>query len=281
LNLWDGTPPNSKPSELIEKWDTTDIVRISNVTIPGIDVYIPSKEIATRQAVVICPGGGYGILAYDKEGTDMAKWLNGKGIAAIVLKYRLPNPQSSVVLNLSPLTDAKRAMKITRFNAEKWNINPDKIGIMGFSAGGHLASTVGTHFDEGNVNSVDPIDKLSSKPDFMILVYPVISMDDAITHQGSKTNLLGENPSGELVKEYSNELQVKENTPSTFLVHCQDDKAVSVQNSFRFYNALMDQNIPSEMHIFPKGGHGFGFGYGKGQISSWIDLCFNWMQNLE
>ncbi len=280
MRLWEGDPPNFKSSNLVEIYDTTDIVRIEQVSVPDIAVFLPSKSIATGQAVVICPGGGYRILAYTKEGTDFAKWLNSKGIAAIVLKYRLPNPESSVTPHLSPLLDAKRAIQMTRYHAEQWNIDPTKVGVMGFSAGGHVASTLGTHFDREITKSGDVVSNFSNRPDFMILVYPVISFNPEITHSGSVNNLVGENPSPELIKLYSNELQVADDTPPTFLIHCQDDRAVPVQNSLRFYDSLLEHGISAEMHLYPEGGHGFGFGYGKGQVENWTESLFRWLENM-
>ena len=195
LPLWpSGKVPNFQKTNETEKADSTDIVRISKVQNPEIAVFLPSKKIATGQAVVICPGGGYSILAYDWEGTDIAKWLNSKGIAAIVLKYRLPNSKSNIIPHQSPLMDAQRAIRMVRANAANWNVKKDRIGIMGFSAGGHLASTAGTHFDEGNRSATDSIEKFSSRPDFMVLVYAVITMSKPFMHTGSRNNLMGENP---------------------------------------------------------------------------------------
>jgi acetyl esterase/lipase len=245
---------------------------------PDIAVFLPAKNNATGQAVIICPGGGYGILAYNWEGTDPAKLLNAKGIAAIVLKYRLPNSKNNVVPHLSPLADAKRALRMVRFYATKWNINKNQIGIMGFSAGGHLASTLGTHFDSGNAASPDSIEQQSSRPDFMVLVYPVISMTKEIMHKGSRNNLIGEKADSALAKYYSNELQVTNQTPPTFIVHASDDKGVPVENSLLFYQALKDHGIPVEMHIFPVGGHGFGLAIGKGTLEKWSELCVEWIR---
>jgi acetyl esterase/lipase len=255
-------------------------VRISLVQQPGIDVYLPSKQSATGQAIVICPGGGYGILAYDWEGTDIAKWLNSKGIAAIVLKYRLPNSKSNIVPQLSPLLDAQRALRTVRANAQKWNIKSNQIGIMGFSAGGHLASTAGTHFDNGNTNAADSVDRLTSRPDFMILMYPVISMSKTHMHQGSRNNLIGSNPDSALAKYYSNDLQVTKETPPTFIVHSTDDAGVPVENSLSFYQALKTNKIPAEMHIYPYGGHGFGLAVGKGYLHTWTERCIDWLISL-
>lgn len=278
LPLWQGIPPNYKDAGEKEKIEIRDIEIISLVQNPDISVYLPSKSNATGQAVVICPGGGYHILAYDWEGTDMAKWLNSLGIAGIVLKYRLPDAKSNIVSYKSPLLDAQRAMRMVRFHAKEWNIDPQKVGIMGFSAGGHLASTAGTHFDTGNQDAIDPVEKLSCRPDFMLLGYPVISMDDAVTHKGSKNNLLGENPTPELIKEFSNELQVTPDTPPTFLFLASDDKAVIPENSILFYQALIKNEVPAEMHIYPEGGHGFSLATTKPHVSKWTSDCAAWLK---
>jgi len=279
--LWpSGNIPNYKKTAEVEKRDTTGIIRISLVQQPGIEVYLPSKQSANGQAIVICPGGGYGILAYDWEGTDIAKWLNSKGIAAIVLKYRLPNSKSNVVPQLSPLLDAQRALRTVHANAQKWNIKKNQIGIMGFSAGGHLASTAGTHFDNGDANAADSVDRLTSRPDFMILMYPVISMSKTYMHQGSRNNLIGANPDSALAKYYSNDLQVTKETPPTFIVHATDDAGVPVENSLSFYQALKTNKVAAEMHIYPYGGHGFGLAVGKGYLNTWTDRCIDWLTSL-
>ena len=281
MRLWPaGKMPNWKKSDDKEKWDSTDIVRISKVQDPDISVYLPSKKTATGQAVVICPGGSYTILAYNWEGSDPARWLASKGIAAIVLKYRLPDRASNITPSLSPLMDAKRAMRMVRFYAGKWNIKKDRIGIMGFSAGGHLASSAGTHFDYGDPASQDSIERQSSRPDFMVLVYPVITMSKPVMHTGSRNRLIGETAYPDVAKLYSSELQVTDQTPPTFLVHSMDDKTVPVENSLLMFQALRDHHVPSEMHIFPKGGHGFGMGLGLGSNEKWMDLCFEWMQSM-
>ena len=281
LPLWPaGKVPNFQKTNETEIRDTADIIRISKVQTPGITVYLPEKRNATGQAVVICPGGGYGMLAYEWEGTDIAKLFNSKGIAAIVLKYRLPNSKSNIVPNLSPLMDAKRAIRLVRYNAAQWNIKKEKIGIMGFSAGGHLASTLGTHFDIGDALSKDSIEQLSSRPDFMLLIYPVISMTKDIMHKGSRNNLIGDKPTDELAKLYSNELQVTSQTPPTLLIHAADDKAVPVENSTLFFQALKDNKVSVEMHIYPTGGHGFGLAIGKDYLATWTDRCIDWLREL-
>ena len=269
INLWPaGSIPLSIKNNIQEEAISTDIIRIGKVQVPLIEVYLPNKRSATGQGVIICPGGGYSILAYDWEGTDIAKFLNSKGIAAFVLKYRLPDVLSSTVPDQVPLLDAKQAMRIVRARATEWNINPNKIGIMGFSAGGHLASTLSTHFEE------------DTKPDFSILIYPVISMDKSITHSGSRNNLIGNHPSDEMIKLYSNELQVTTKTPPTFLIHATDDDAVPVENSLLYYQALKKNKVSTEMHIYPTGGHGFGLANGNKSLESWSNLMIEWIKGL-
>jgi acetyl esterase/lipase len=282
LPLWpSGKVPNSKPSDLKEKIESTDIIRISHVQTPEITVYLPSKKTATGQAVIICPGGGYNYLSFNWEGSDPARLLSAKGIAAIVLKYRLPDVESNITPNLTPLMDAKRAIRTVRFYALQWNIKRDQIGIMGFSAGGHLASSAGTLFDAGDPKSADSIEQFSSRPDFMILIYPVISMTKNIMHTGSRNRLIGEKADSSLAKRYSTELQVTKETPPTFLVHATDDKTVPVENSLLFYQALKDNGVPAEMHIYPTGGHGFGLGMGKGNAETWMDRCIEWLRSFQ
>lgn len=268
IPLYEDQIPNSRESDLEEIQEMTDVLRISQVINPTIEVYLPSKAHATGQAVMICPGGGYSILAYDKEGTDIAKWLNGYGIAGIVLKYRLPEDESNEVPHRSPLIDAKRGMELIRSNAEDWSIDPEKVGVMGFSAGGHLASTLGTHFEESN------------RPDFMALIYPVVTMNADYTNQGSRTQLLGENPPEDLVMQYSNELQVTPNTPPSFIIHTGDDEAVPVKNSLQMFQALKEQNVPTEMHLYPIGGHGYSMGLEEDRLSGWSDLFIEWLKDI-
>ncbi len=269
INLWpEGSIPLSIKNNIQEQAVSTDIVRIGKVQVPQIEVYLPNKKSATGQAVIVCPGGGYSILAYDWEGTDVAKLLNAQGIAAFVLKYRLPDSLSSTAPEQVPLMDAKQAMRIVREKAADWNINPNKIGIMGFSAGGHLASTLSTHFEK------------DTRPDFSILIYPVISMDKNIAHMGSRNNLIGKHPTDAMIKLYSNELQVSVNTPPTFLIHATDDDGVPVENSLLYYQALIKNKVPAEMHIYPTGGHGFGLANGNRSLGSWPSLMIEWMKGL-
>ncbi|HVN58661.1 MAG TPA: alpha/beta hydrolase [Bacteroidales bacterium] len=280
IPLYKGDIPNSKYTGSKEITDRSDITAISNVQVPDIVVYLPTKKFATGQAVVICPGGGYWILAYDYEGTDIAKYLNTLGIAAAVLKYRLPTYGNVVEPDRVPLMDAKRALRIMRFNASKWNIDPARIGIMGFSAGGHLASTLGTHFDYGNAASPDSVEKISCRPDFMILMYPVISFTDSCMHRGSRDALLGKNPDPSLVKYYSNELQVRKDTPPAFILNADDDKTVPARNSILMYEALHAKNIPAELHIISEGDHGFGLATGNDHVASWVSSLKLWLQSL-
>ncbi|QNF33433.1 alpha/beta hydrolase [Adhaeribacter swui] len=271
--LYEGKIPNENPGPNEEKSETDGILRISKVRKPTLTAYLPAKDKATGAAVVICPGGGYSILAAAHEGVDIARKFNEQGIAAFVVKYRLPSAKTSTNPEIAPLQDAQQAIRVVRKRAAEWQVDPQRIGIIGFSAGGHLASTAGTHFQKAVIPNPDNI---SVRPDFMILVYPVISSQPGVAHTGSFENLLGKNASPEKLKEYSNEQQVTAQTPPTFLVHASDDKVVPPNNSILFYQALQQQNIPAEMHIYPKGGHGFGL---KNPTTPdyWFDRCLNWM----
>lgn len=280
LPLWEDDPPNYRETGEVTIWDTADIVRVRLVQKPDMAVFLPSRKNATGEAVVVCPGGGYHILAYDWEGSDIARWLNSHGIAAFVLKYRLPVSMSNVVPHKSPLMDARRAMRLVRSQAVLWNIDPGKIGIMGFSAGGHLASTLSTHFDSGDPENGDPVERVSCRPDFTVLVYPVISFTEPFTHTGSRTALLGEDPDEDLVKYYSNELQVSERTPPAILIHSDDDEGVPVENSIAYYQALRAHQIPSELHIYPYGGHGYSLAIGQGHLSTWPERVIDWIRYL-
>ena len=278
LPLWEGDPPNYRASGETMRSDTTNIVRLSLVQHPDIAVFLPSRRNATGEAVVICPGGGYNILAYDWEGSDIARWFSSRGIAAAVLKYRLPVSKSNIEPHKTPLLDAQRAFRMVRYYAGSWNIDPGRIGIMGFSAGGHLASTLSTHFDAGDPDSPDPVDRISCRPDFSILVYPVISFTEDFRHSGSRKALLGEDPDPELVRYYSNELQVAEDTPPAILIHSGDDTAVPVQNSISYYQALLRNGVEAEMHIYPYGKHGYSLAIGKGYLSGWPDRVLEWIR---
>ncbi len=248
-----------------------------NVTWPTLTVYLPEADKATGTAVVICPGGGYSSLAIDKEGYDVARWLNTLGVAGLVLKYRLPQPKLTAGDKPWPVRDAERALRLARSRAVAWRLDPHRIGIMGFSAGGHLTSTLGTHFDRGRPDAPDPLDRLSCRPDFMILVYPVISLDDEIGHQGSRARLLGPAPEPQLIERYSNERHVTAETPPAFLVQTRDDP-VNVENSRRFQTALERAGVPSNLQLYDRGGHGYGLGVRGGEVATWPVRCAEWMK---
>jgi len=278
IKLWPEAIPGStlNPTyvESSEK-GTDNITRVFRVSDPELIVFPAPEDKANGTAIIICPGGGYHILAIDHEGHNIAKWLNKLGITAFVLKYRLPSDMIMKDKETGPLQDAIQAMRIVRGDAEKWGIKPDKIGIMGFSAGGHLASTLSTHYDIKLYNCKNTV---SARPDFSILVYPVISMEKSITHIGSRTNLLGKNPTDDKVKNFSNDQMVNEKTPPAFLIHAADDKAVPVQNSINYFTALNKYGIPAEIHIYEKGGHGFGIKNLKDTTAYWPKDCENWLR---
>lgn len=242
---------------------------------PTLSVYLPPADKASGTAIVVCPGGGYGGLA-EHEGHPIAKWLNSLGVTAVILKYRLG---SAGYRHPIMLQDAGRAVRTVRARAEEWHIDPHHIGILGFSAGGHLASTAATHFDEGNPASSDPIERVSSRPDAAVLVYPVITMEDPYTHRGSRQNLLGDNPSKELIELLSNEKQVTARTPPCFLVHSTDDAAVPVENSLLFALACRKAGVPVELHVYQHGPHGFGLGGTDPVLSTWPASCALWLKS--
>jgi len=276
ISLWPNEIPNAIANENyneIEVLSEGQLSSTSKVTVPTLTLFLSDKDKSNGTAVVIFPGGGYRHLAMDKEGFKVAKWLNTLGVTAFVLKYRLPSDEIMENKTIGPLQDAQEAARFVRRNATKWNINSEKIGVIGFSAGGHLASTISTHYmDEVYVH-----DSISAKPNFSILIYPVISMDDKITHKGSKTNLLGNTPPEDLIEFYSNEKQIDSLTPPTFLVHATDDKTVPVENSIHYYMTLKDNSVPVEMHIYENGGHGFGLGV-KGTSLYWAESCEYWLR---
>ena len=242
--------------------------------IPSIQLYQPSADKATGAAIVVCPGGGYRALA-PHEGHDIAVWLNSLGVTAVVLKYRLgPKYQHPAMMN-----DALRAIRFTRAKAAEWKIDPNRVGIMGFSAGGHLASTAATHFDAGDPNASDLIEKMSSRPDVAILCYPVITMTDPFAHKGSRKNLLGDNPSQQLIDLMSNEKQVTEKTPPTFFFHTEDDAGVPVENSLMFAAALRQKKVPYELHVYEHGRHGVGLAPNDPALNSWPKLLENWLRS--
>ncbi len=268
IDLYPGPVPNSKVSGVKE---TEKSGMFFAVTKPTLETYLPEKEKANGAAVILIPGGSYKVVVYQGEGVRNAKELAKNGFAAFVLKYRIPDDSTMIDKTIGPLQDAQQAVKVVRENAAKWGIDARKIGIMGFSAGGHLASTEATHFEKAVIEN----DKNTSlRPDFLVLVYPVISMQDSLTHKDSRTNLLGANPSKGLIDLYSNELQVTENTPQAYITHAGDDKVVDVDNSILFYEQLRHHKVPAELLVYPKGGHGFIFGK-----RGWMDPLFEWLKS--
>lgn len=249
---------------------------------PTLTAYKPERPNGT--AVVVCPGGGYGFLADDHEGKQVADWLNRHGVTAFVLKYRIVTKERPGPLMEAPLLDARRAVRTVRAKAKDYGIDPNKVGIWGFSAGGHLASTAATHFDNGLLKDGDEIDKQSSRPDFAILAYPVVTMEDGVTHGGSKRNLLGDKPDPKLVELYSNEKQVTKDTPPVFIFHTSADAAVLPENAVRFYLACKRAKVPVEMHVYEKGRHGVGLGTdpkwtgGEKSVATWPDRLADWMK---
>ncbi len=275
IPLYQGAIPNSKEAGNLPAAANARPGIISNVIKPELEIYLPEKEKATGAAVVICPGGSYKVLSYQGEGIKTAQEFMRNGVAAFVLKYRLPDDAIMIDKKIGPLQDAQQAIKVVRENAAKWGIDINRVGIVGFSAGGHLASTEATHFEKALIENPNNI---SLRPDFLVLVYPVISMQDNLTHKDSRTNLLGTSPTKEVIDLYSNELQVSENTPPTWITHAADDKLVDVDNSISFFEALRHHNVPVEMHIFPKGGHGFVMGQ---KTEEWMLPLFKWMKSIK
>ncbi len=279
VQLYEGASPGLKPEAVSKKENVVKekdgITRINDITVPTITVIKPKKKTSDA-SVIICPGGGYGILAWDHEGTSIGEWFASKGLTAFVLKYRLPQDELFDNAQIRPLQDAQQAIRYIRQNTDKYGISANKVGIMGFSAGGHLAATTSTHF----YNQVGEItnSQISVRPDFSILLYPVVSFSDKITHQGSRDNLVGKNPSVEKIELYSNELQVKKDTPPAFLVHAFDDW-VHVDNSLNYYKALRKNGVASEMHLYDRGGHGFSMKKtNKGPVASWPARLEDWMR---
>jgi acetyl esterase/lipase len=258
IRLWPGAAPGAIGGE--------------SADVPTITPYLPPRDKATGAAVVVCPGGGYQMLA-DHEGRPVAEWLNSIGVAAFVLKYRIA-PRYH---HPSPLLDAQRALRTVRARAAEWGIDPRRVGILGFSAGGHLASTAATHFDAGASDDADPTERAGSRPDLVILIYPVITMREQ-THAGSKKNLLGDQPAAQLVALMSNDEQVTRETPPAFLIHTVNDTVVPVENSLRFAAALGKAGVPYEMHLYERGPHGFGLGTGDPALSSWAERCADWLR---
>ena len=277
MPLYDGKIPNSKPYSTKEWWEpqSNGDTIVHYISHPTLTVFLPDKAIANGTAVVICPGGGYWITSIVKEGYAVAREFNKWGVAAFVLNYRIPNDSSMVDKKIGPLQDAQRAIQLVRLNAAKWNVDPGKVGIMGFSAGGHVASTAATHFQ---TSYIDNPGNTNLRPDFAIFIYPVISFQDNIGHIGSRDQLIGKNPPKSLIDSFSNELRVTAQSPPTFLVHATDDNVVPVMNTISYYEALLKFHIPAEMHIYKAGGHGFGM-HNPTTDDEWMQQCKNWMNS--
>jgi acetyl esterase/lipase len=266
--------PNFKKSDVKEMSDTTvKRGKVSKVVFPTLTAFLPDASKANGTAMIICPGGGYSYLVVNDEGANVARELNTHGIAAFVLKYRLPSDETMQNREIGPLQDAQRAIQVVRQRAAEWHVLPNKIGIAGFSAGGHLASTLSTHYQKA---VIDNPDKISLRPDFSILVYPVITFQDSLLHKGSKKALIGENATPEKTKEYSNELQVTADTPPAFLIHSADDKVVPVANSINYFTALHAHGVKAEIHVYQAGGHGYGMN-NKTTTDKWMDCLYNWL----
>ena len=260
--LWPDGAPGAVGNEAVDR--------------PKLTVYLAPADKSAGGAVVVIPGGGYAVVAADHEGKQVAEWLNSLGVSAFVLQYRL-GPRYR---HPAPMQDVQRAIRMVRHKATTWGVNPQRVGVLGFSAGGHLASTAATHFDAGTANAPDPVDRLSSRPDFAVLCYPVISLIDPVTHKGSRTHLLGDTPDPTLVELLSNDRQVTASTPPTFLWHTEDDGAVPVENSLQFFQALRNAKVPGELHVFPHGRHGLGLAQGDTVVSQWPRLCAQWLASL-
>lgn len=280
IPLWPEGVPDC-PVDSMYREEMRDIGRVTMaVQKPTIEVYLPAPYRANGQAVLICPGGGYYLQAYDWEGTEFAKWFNQQGIAAFVLKYRLPYWSGEGCRDHVALDDAQQAMRLIRSRADGWDIDVDQVGVMGFSAGGHLAATLSTHYTAGDPAGGSDLQDQSSRPDFSILIYPVISGDTSVYHGGSFRNLLGDNASEESIRFYSNDEQVTADTPPAFLLHAADDSAVPFQNSIRYFEACQRHGVSAELHILPSGGHGFAMADGHPSLDGWVELLRTWMATL-
>ncbi len=260
--LWNGPAPQSNGN--------------ADKDIPSLTIFLPERAGSPTPAVLICPGGSYAALSFQNEGTNVAGYFQHRGVAAFVLKYRLPKNGYRRPI---PLLDAQRAVRLVRASSGEWNIAPAKVGVIGFSAGGHLASTLETHFDAGDLSAVDATDRLSCRPDFALLVYPVISMKDGITHKGSKQNLLGPNPDPTLVENLSSDEQVTSQTTPTVLVYAENDRTVPPKNSQLMFAALQKAGIPSALQSYPQGNHGFGYGAKPDRSpQGWLDRAYDWLK---
>lgn len=272
IELWKNSVPNAIVAKDYEEFHEEERDRVSKVTNPTLTVFVPNKPNGT--SIVICPGGGYQFLAITKEGYKTAEWFNSLGITAFVLKYRLPSDEIMENKAIGPLQDAQESVRFIRRNASKWKLKSDKIGILGYSAGGHLAASLATKYNEITYPKKDSI---SAKPNFSLLIYPVLSMTNEITHKGSRNKLLGNPTTDALIEQFSTEKLINEETPPTFLVHAIDDKSVSVENSLQYFLELRKYKVNSEMHLYQNGGHGFGLGK-EGTSAFWTERCKKWLQ---
>jgi len=274
IPLWpEGKKPNWNGKRVT---DSLFNERIWRVGTPGMFAFLVPKSENRGTSVIICPGGGYERLSHIYNGFNFAKWFNSKGINVFVLLYRLPHQQDLLKRETVPLTDAQRAVRMVRANADKWNLSKDNIGVLGISAGGHAATTLATHLDD--VSAIkDSFDKFSYRPDFTILLSPVVTMG-RFAHNGSKRNFLGGDTTAAMIQKYSNELQVTSATPPAFIVHAQNDSTVNVRNSLLYYNALIEKNVQASIHVFPQGGHGIGLVDNPGSTDLWLDLLYLWLK---
>lgn len=275
IPLYDGPIPNRRPHENKEELKANAQVDslAFKVSEPTLTIFLPEKGKANGTSVIICPGGGYGVLLTKREGSDVARAFNKLGIAAFVLKYRLPSDETMTDRSIGPLQDAQQAIWQVRRHAKEWGISPSGIGVMGFSAGGHLAATVGTHFD---TLTVSHFQKGSVRPDFLLLINPVVSFQESFGHMGSKENLLGKNPSKEKINFFSNEMHINPQTPPTFLIHSGNDIVVPVENSTAFYQELRRNKVPAALHIYSKGEHGF---LTYPSFEEWFGRCVEWLRS--
>lgn len=274
IKLWDTEIPGAITSKAYIEQHDFGLDQVRNVKTPTLRIFVPEKPIGT--AIILCPGGGYTYLAIRRSGIDVAEWLNTLGITAFVLKYRLPSDDIMENKSVAPLQDAQKAMRYVRGNADQWKLDKEKIGIMGFSAGGHLASTLATRYDE---NVYKRKDTISAKPNFSLLIYPVISMVNAIGHKGSRNRLLGAKPTEEAIDKFSNEKHVDSLTAPTFIVHASDDTTVSVKNSLAYYSALSDHGVSAELHLYQNGKHGFFLGKKGTTSQTWPGQCEAWLRH--
>jgi acetyl esterase/lipase len=278
IALYGNDIPNSKPSPDEERitYDRDSNMIIHNISRPTLSVFLPPKNKRNGAAVIICPGGGYWVTASKHEGFDVARRFNEMGVAAFVLKYRIPDEKTMINTSIGPLQDAQRSLQMVRENASLWGIDKNRVGIMGFSAGGHLAATAGTHFEKAYIPNRK---KVNLRPDFMVLVYPVTTFMEPVASKGLSEKLLGKNAPPALIRDFSNELKVTKKTPPAFLVHAKDD-GVKVENSILFADSLKGKGVPVEIFLYEKGGHGYGM-YNKTSPVLWMDLVQEWMIKMK